>query len=184
MTVMRGCAIAIVLATIAGAVSAADTRSGTAPKPDPAMRQLDYFVGTWLCAGRDAPSTLGPAHSTQTRIEFVPDLDGVWLAMHWQELRTADNPFPWKLENAFTYDASTREFVFLARDNTGVASSGASPGWRGGAFVITGDFGGDGKRIRFRDTYTKNDDRSFDFVTEIDANGGWTSDALLSCQRQ
>jgi hypothetical protein len=177
-------ALAIVLATIAGSVAAADTPAASAPKPNPAMRQLDYFVGVWSCAGRNAPGTLGPAHATQTKLEFSPDLDGVWLAMHWQEQRTDDNPLPWKLENAFTYDPTTREFVFLSRDNTGIASSGTSPGWRGDAFVISGDFGGDGKRIRFRDTYTKNDDRSFDFVTEIDADGRWTTDAMLSCQRQ
>jgi hypothetical protein len=168
---------------IAATVRAAELPAVAAPTPDPAMQQLDYFVGAWDCGGHDAASALGPEHAVQTRIEAARDLDGMWLAMHWQEQATAVNPFPWKLENTFTYDVSAREFVFLNRDNTGIAASGASAGWRADVFVVTGAFGGDGKQIRFRDTYTKRGDQSFDFVTEIDAGGRWTTDADLHCTR-
>jgi hypothetical protein len=180
MTVQKAWIGAALLASFATAANAADA---AAPKPDPAMRQLDFFVGVWLCDGRDSASSLGPEHPVQARIEFVPDLDGVWLAVHWQEQPTSANTSPWKLENAFTYDPTAREFVFLARDNTGIASSGTSAGWHGDAFVVSGSFGGDGKQIRFRDTYTRTGDGAFDFATEVDYGGQWTTDATLDCKK-
>lgn len=153
------------------------------PATQPQMHQLDYFLGSWGCEGWNAAGPLGPEHATQTGIVFAPDLDGVWLAMYWEESRTDENPRPWKLMNAFTYDAARNLFVFVSRDNTGAATIGTSPGWSGDSLVVSGDFTSDGQSYSFRDVYVRRDARTFDFVTEIKSNGAWSKDGDTTCTR-
>ena len=169
-----------VLALHPGAAEPPTTRDAAQPQ----IRQLDYFQGTWRCEGWNAAGALGPEHRTQARIVFAADLDGVWLATHWEETRTAENPKPWKLENAFAYDAVRKVFVFVSRDNTGASTNGTSPGWSGDSLVVSGDFSSDGQSYSFRDVYVRRDARTFDFVAEIQSNGAWSKDADTTCIKE
>ena len=172
MTALRSVAICLALVPLAAVAEPADE-----------LHQLDYFLGTWHCDGADYASPGGPTYPIERVITASNDLGGQWLTLHWEETQTAENPNPWNVEMAFTYEPARKSFAFIFRDNTRAWSTGTTPGWDGNQLIVVGEYPFEGRSVPYRDVYTKHADGTHGFVTETQLNGQWMANAEATCHR-
>src|SRR5437588_10487277 len=74
------------------AAAAAPSMAAQAPKPDPEMSQLKYFIGTWACKGMNPSTSLGPEHPTTATVRLTQEMGGFWIMGRYEEAKTKENP--------------------------------------------------------------------------------------------
>ena len=178
-------AILFVLFALAFTVFA-DHHEDKAPamKPDPMLRQLDYFAHDWQCSGTAYASPMAPEHRTMATVTSKWGLNGYWVPFTYAEKKTAENPMPFMVSGFFGYDAMKKQLVIGTVDNMGGFSTSSSSGWNGDSIVFTGPWNMGSMTVTGRDTFTKKSDKEMVHVGEIEMNGQWTKLGMETCTRK
>jgi hypothetical protein len=183
---------ALVLATAAGACAAPALWAQTAepaaaapamevPKPNPALRQLDYFAGTWSCTG--SGYNAGKSHPTTAKAHLAWDLNGFFLGVRYEEHKTKANPMPITAVEHWGYSDELKKLIAGQVDSMGGYGTQASDGWAGDQLVWTGDVHMMGQKMASRDTFVKKGDNELTHVGEIQMNGAWVKQDEQTCHR-
>jgi len=141
----------------APAPAAAAPAATAAPAPPAELSQLDFFVGTWNCAGKTFATPMGPEHATTATVHSARAVGNRWVHTTYDENKTAANPVPYHAAVYWTYDAGRKAFVQSCVDAFGGYCQQTSQGWNGDVFGFEGSGYADGKQGMFRDTFTKKD---------------------------
>ncbi len=152
-----------------------------APKPNPALAQLNYFAGTWTCTGTGWNE--GKSHPTTARVKLAWDLNGFFLNLRYQEHKTKANPMPLTAVEHWGYSEDLKKLVAGQVDSMGGYGTQAADGWAGDTLVWTGDTHMMGQKMASRDTFVKKSDNELTHLGEMQMNGTWTKFDEEDCKR-
>jgi uncharacterized protein DUF1579 len=162
---------------------AAPGMAAQAPKPDPELGQLKYFVGTWTCKGTDPSTALGPEHPTQATVKIVSEYGGFWITARYEETKTAENPMPYRFLVIWGHDAKDKKFYQWSFDGMGGNGRAESSGWDGDKLVFNGSMMLMGKPTSARDNFTKKSDTELVHMGEMELDGKWTKTDEETCTK-
>jgi len=154
------------------------------PKPAAEMERVKWMVGTWQCTGKTMASSMGPEHATEAEVKSEMILDGMWLAHHYREKKTAQNSMPISADEVWTYDSAERMWDRLAIDNAGGWATGTAKGWEKGKIVWMSDGMMGGQKMKFRDTFLEKNPREISYMGEIGTpDGKWSTVWDVACKK-
>jgi hypothetical protein len=164
-----------------GAIGFAEAASSPAPPPE--IDQLKIFEGTAKCTGNQSASDFGPAHATTGVARGRRDLGGFWITIRYDERKTKANPNPVHALYALGYDPSAKQFLSNGFDGFGGRGTETSSGWEGDKLTFTGEYVVAGKKIGYRDTFTRKGEREIDHLGENQgADGKWVTLDQETCK--
>jgi hypothetical protein len=105
----------------------------SAPKPpalDPALKSLEFYVGSWSCKGTNYAADGKVEKTWEARLEVVPVLDGKWLSV--QMIGPGMN----RSAEHKGYDAEKKRWVHVYVGNDGGWGTMTSDGWTGSSMVF------------------------------------------------
>jgi len=152
--------------------------------PDPMLRQLDSFAGSWRCSGTAYASPMGPEHATVGEVSIKWGLDGYWLPFEYSEKKTAVNAHPIRVAGYFGYDPEVKKLVLGSVDNMGGYTTSDSSGWNGDTIAFTGPWHMGTMTVTGRDTFKKNGAKELWHTLEIEQNGSMVKLAEEKCTRK
>jgi hypothetical protein len=145
------------------------------PPPAGEMTQLKLFEGRWRCEGRTEASAMGPAHVFRATVVAEPVLDGHWELVHYFERRSREHPVAAKTSGFWGWDAPAKRFVRSAKGNLGDHETAWSNGWEGDTMLWNGELHNFmGRKVAFRQTFTRKGERQINDTYEVELNGKWT----------
>jgi hypothetical protein len=170
-------ALLVLALTVIATAALADT-------PDPMLRQLDAFAGTWRCSGTAYATPTAPEHPTMSEVAMKWDLGGYWLPFNYAEQKTAANANPFRVTGYFGYDPETKKLVLGSVDNMGGYSTSGSDGWSGDAIVFTGPWHMGAMTVTGRDTFRKSGANRMVHTAEIQQNGSMMKLGEETCTKK
>jgi hypothetical protein len=159
----------------------------SAQDADP-LSQLEplFPVGDYAaCSGNLMATAKRRGHATTGHARVEKALDGKWIAMHYDEERSASNPQPYSVVQYVRYDAAGKRFVTVVLDNTASGSpysTGVSSGPSGGTVTFDETLVGD-KEAKYRDTFTKDGDAFTHTGTVLDKDRKWVKTDEETCRK-
>jgi hypothetical protein len=178
----RLAAIVTVLVT-AGFAGSLAAQTASVPKPNAAMGQLEFFVGSWKCTGQAEASPFGPAHPTAAKVKIFVDLGGFWLNGRYDEEKTASNPMPVHFAWMWHYDEKDKVFDGRGFGPFGDFVRQESKGWVGDKLVFDGETRSGVQTFGARDTFTRKGENELVHLGEMQADGKWAKLDEETCKR-
>lgn len=174
---MKKISITLALLLIATASFAQD-----APKPNPKLKELQPFAGTFKCAGKaiDAPGS--PEHPTAATVNARWSNNNFWLMISYKESKTTKNAHPYGGDGFWGFDEETKKFVSGWVDNMGGYQIAESAGFEGDAITWLGPNHFNGKTYKSRDVFTKKG-TSIHHTYETEMDGKWMQFAEETCKK-
>lgn len=176
-----------VFAALIWAAASLGIQQTLAQEPGSSARldQLGDFTGDGTCTGHVLAAGSKPGHDTTGKYHGEKILDGNWIVMHYDEDRTASNSRPYHVVQYLGYDAANKRFTSVVLDNSGVGySTGTSSGWKGDTFSVDNTAGMGGKRVTFRDVFTKSGSgMSGHTGMAQNRNGNWVKTDEETCRK-
>lgn len=149
-----------------------------------ALAQMEYFVGSWTCAGHSEKTHLWDAHDTTSTMVIEHDLNNFWLGLRTAENEAPENGTPLRASGWWGYDAGSNRLVRIFATNFGGWGSGYSPGWAGNDLVWSGDIDQANKqKLGFRHTITRIDPDTFKEKFEVQEKGKWVLRGGSTCKK-
>lgn len=170
----------LALAFAASAVYAADAPPG----PNPKLKELKYFAGSWQCKGTGYAFMGTPEHKTSGTVEASWILDGYWLSLRYHESKTALNAHPVAVNISWGWDEDTKKFASGAIDNMGAYYIQYSPGWEGDKMTFDGEIHTGGPTMKVRDVFTKVSATKVDHEAEVEMDGKWAKLDAETCTKK
>ena len=146
------------------------------------MKQLEPLAGTWQCKGIAYATPWFPEHATTAEVTQKWVMDGKWMAYHYAEKKTAENPMPFAASGYFGYDPESQMYVVSGVDSTGGYASGTSNGWNGDALVFEGPWHIGGMTAKARDTFTRKGNE-ITHLGELEHDGKWMKMGQETCTK-
>lgn len=150
------------------------------PKPNPALDQLKYFVGSWECTGM---GYVPNAHPTTARVKMDWDLNGFFINLRYEERKTDANPLPLTAVEHWGYSENQKKLVAGQIDSFGDFGTQATAGWEGDRLVWMGEMNRMGAKVPTRDTFVKKGENEVTHLGESQDKGVWTKEDEESCRR-
>jgi hypothetical protein len=175
--------VVVGLSLLAAPALAQDKPAASAPAAKPAAQldQMKLFLGTWKCTGKQFGTPMfGPEHTFTGSAVGKLDVDGFWQQFSYEEKKSKDHP-GLKLSGLWGYDQGGKRFIRAAGSSMGVWDSASSVGWAGDKMVWTGDLSGPNRRMPFRQTFTRKNDKEWSFRVELNPQGSWVPVSEVSC---
>jgi hypothetical protein len=147
-----------------------DIIDDTKPPPEQA-EQMKLFSGTWRCDGK-ANTEFAPEVPTKITLSFRPELGGRWIAVKIEEQKSKQNPRALTSSELWGYAPALGGFVRNGADTQGGFYNGTSSGWIGDRFWWTVTTSRYGKKAKWKDTFTKVNDKELTFERAVDVSGG------------
>jgi hypothetical protein len=138
-------------------------------------QDLDYFVGRWDVASKDAAS--GEILQVDYTIEKAAG--GAWLAG-----ASASRDRSINARDMWGRDPLTGEVIRVVFDGSGTMATVRSPGWSGDKLVLEGEARSMGGKVRVRETISRVSPQRFEAVWEAYRNGAWSAYAIESVTRR
>jgi hypothetical protein len=151
------------------------------PKPNPALDQLKYFAGSWQCAGTGYVE--GKGHPTSARVNMGWDLNGFFMNLRYEELKTAVNPMPLTAVEHWGYSDELKKLVAGQVDSMGGYGTQSTAGWQDNTMVWTGSTHMMGTTMPSRDTFVRKGENEVTHLGEVQVNGAWTKFDEETCYR-
>lgn len=170
-------AIAALSLTLATSLFAADAP----PKPDPALKQLDYFAGTWQCKGTQ--SFGGQTTHFQETVIGTWVLNHFWLDVRVTQEKTKENPTPFSGRAYLGYDPASKKFLIDWIDNTGGYETADTTGWDGNTISWDGTSHMGTMSAKGRDVFTKVSAKKLTHTFSLEMDGKWTEVMNETCTR-
>lgn len=170
----------IVLGFTATSVLAADAPPG----PNPKLKELKYFAGSWQCKGTGYAFMGTPEHKTRGTVEGKWSLNNYWLMLDYRESKTAINAQPVEVRISWGWDEQLKKFASGAVDNMGAYYIQNSPGWDGDKMTFDGDIHAGGTTMKVRDVFTRVSAAKVAHKAEVEVDGKWTNLDEETCSRK
>ena len=155
------------------------------PKPPAELKQLDIFVGTVNCAGKQNASPFGAAHANETVYVGKRDLGGSWVLVRVNEKKTKVNPLPQQALWQISYDPAAKQFYTIWSDRFGGWGPQTSPGWQGDSMTVTGDYYVAGQKLGARDVFSRKSPQEFFHTVELTGpDGKWFTFIEETCRKK
>lgn len=132
--------------------------------------KLGFLMGDWDCTGRVFAHGNISAHTTTAYAHGTKVVDGHWILFRYDEVRTAENPRPFHIDQYFGYDHDTKLFVSVALDIGGYFTE-TTPDSAGDS--ISFDETDEGKVIGHDTFAKKSQDEIMHTGRSQDKNGKW-----------
>lgn len=147
---------------------------GQMPTPDPKMKDLKVFIGSWNCKGDLFTSDeFGPGHPVVASIKVSTVLGGFFLEAQWVEKKTTKSPYPYDDKFFFGYDVGSKMFTLISLDNTGSSESASSSGWNVDEMIFEGPVHGGPAVLTSRDTFEKGKNKMHHTFSLQQKDGSW-----------
>lgn len=145
---------------------------------------LQPLSGTFTCTGIAFAGPMGPEHHTKATVSSVWILDGKWLRVAYNEMKTTQNPKPIKVELLMSYDEAAKKVVSGCVDNMGgyCTEESGMPPWDGDKMVLNGNSSGGGQMMKVRDTFTKGAGW-VKHLGEMEGPNGWMKLSEETCKK-
>ena len=170
----------IILAFAASSVLAADAPPG----PNPKLKELKYFAGTWQCKGTSFAFMGTPEHKTVAMVEASWILNDYWLSLRYHESKTAINAHPFDVRVFWGWDEQVKKFSAGSVDNMGSYAIQSSPGWDGNKLTFDGDMHAGGTTMKTRDVFTKASATKVEHFAEVEMDAKWTKLDEETCTKK
>ena len=170
----------VTLAFVSSSVLAADAPPG----PNPKLKELKYFAGTWQCTGTSFAFMGTPEHKTTATVEASWTLNDYWLSIYYHENKTAINAHPVAVKVFWGWDEQLKKFASGSVDDMGSYSVQNSPGWDGNKLTFDGAMHGGGATMKVRDVFTKASATKLEHMSEVEMNGKWTKLDEETCTKK
>ena len=149
-----------------------------------ALARMEYFVGSWTCAGQAEKTHLWDAHPTSSTMTIEHDMNNFWLGLRMAENEAPESATPLRSSGWWGYDAGSNRLVRIFATNFGGWGVGYAPGWAGDQLVWTGDIDqGNKQKLGFRHTITKVDANTFKEKFEVNDQGNWVLRGGSTCRK-
>jgi len=172
--------LVIVLAFAVPFVFAADAPPG----PNPHLKELKYFAGTWQCKGTSFAFMGTPEHKTSATVDASWTLNDYWLSLRYHESQTAINAHPFDVRVFWGWDEQTKKFAAGGVDNMGSYSIQSSSGWDGNKLTWEGDMHGGGMTMKARDVFTKVSATKVEHMGQAEIEGKWMTLDQETCTKK
>lgn len=174
----------VVFPIIALAFAASVVAADAPPGPNPKLKELKYFAGTWQCTGMSFAFMGMPEHKTSATVDASWTLDNYWLTIYYHESKTAMNAHPVAVRVFWGWDEQLKKFASGGVDNMGSYSVQNSPGWDGNKLIFNGDMHGGGATMKVRDVFTKVSATKLQHMSEVEMSGKWTKLDEETCTKK
>lgn len=154
-----------------------------APKTDPMLRQLDYFVGKWQCSGTAFAMAGAPGHPVAATMMGRWVMGGHWLAVDYVGTKTKSDPQPMSVSAFLGYDPEIKKLMLGSIQNDGGYSVENSGGWSGDDLVFEGPNHMSGSTVKGRDEFHKVSNSELRYTFQLEMNGKWENAMQESCKR-
>jgi hypothetical protein len=151
------------------------------PPPNPALAQLNFFAGSWQCAGTGYMD--GKGHPTGARVTMGWELNGYFMSLRYEEQKTDVNPMPLTAVEHWGYGDELKKLVAGQVDSMGGYGTQASAGWEGDKMVWVGDVHMMGTKMPSRDTFVRHGDNEVTHLGELQQNGAWIKQDEERCYK-
>jgi len=165
----RATFLVIAVAFAASQLFAADAPPG----PNPKLKELKYFSGSWSCKGTGFAFMGTPEHKTAANVEAAWTLDGYWLSLRYHETKTSINAHPVDVRVFWGWDEQQKKFASGSVDNFGSYAIQSSTGWDGDKLTFEGDMHTSGGTVKTRDVFTKASATKVHHMAEAEMDGKW-----------
>lgn len=155
--------------------------SSAAFAADPALKQLDFFKGTWQCKGTQ--TFTGPTIHYTATVTGTWVLDGQWLDIHVTQNKTKENPQPFNGRAYMGYDTGTKKYMVGWVDNTGGYETAAFSGWQGNKLVWEGPAHMGAMVANSRDTFVKDGTNKLTHTVDMEEKGKWSEMMKETCTK-
>jgi hypothetical protein len=147
--------------------------------------RLPFPIGELSCTGNVSETPKRPGYATVAGARVEKALDGNWIAIHYDEERTAANPHPYGVVQYIGYEDAGKRFVSVVVDNNAGSgyATGVSPGWQGNAMTFDETMAGS-KDAKFRDTFTANGDVFTHTGTMLGKDKKWVKTDEETCHKR
>ncbi|HEV3459464.1 MAG TPA: hypothetical protein VHG32_23180, partial [Thermoanaerobaculia bacterium] len=149
--------------------------------PNPALAQLNFFAGSWQCAGTGYVE--GKGHPTSAKVSIAWDLNGFFMTLRYEEQKTDVNPMPITAVEHWGYSDELKKLVAGQVDSMGGYGTQASAGWEGDKMVWVGDVHMMGTKMPSRDTFVRHGDNEVTHLGELQQNGAWIKQDEERCYK-
>jgi len=174
----------ILIPTIALVFAASALAADAPPGPNPKLKELKYFAGTWQCTGVGYAFMGQPEHKTSAMVEESWILNDYWMSMRYHESKTALNAWPVDVRISWGWDEQAKKFASGAIDNMGAYFIQYSPGWEGDKMTWDGEVHTPGPTMKVRDVFTKVSAKKVEHMAEVEMDGKWTKLDEETCTRK
>src|SRR5260221_4074164 len=154
------------------------------PGPNPKLKDLKYFAGTWQCKGTAFAFMGTPEHKTTGAVEANWALNDYWLLIRYHESKTAVSAQPVDIRLSQGWDDQTKKVASGAVDNMGAYYIQSSPGWDGDKMTWNGDMHAGGMTMKVRDVFTKISATKLQHMAEGEMDGKWTKLDEETCTKK
>jgi len=148
---------------------------------DPALKQLEPFVGTWQCRGTMVLD--GPPIPYTATVATTWVLGGNWLDVRVTQMKTKQNPKPYNGRSYMGYDPTSKKFVMYWVDNTGGYQSAEFTGWQGDKLMWEGMAHMGPMTAMGRDTFTRSGAKKLTHTFELQQGAKWNEMMKETCTR-
>lgn len=154
-------------------------------KTAPEMSKLSGLIGNWQCAGKTFASPMGPEHATEGTVSVHNELGGRWQVSHYKEKKTAQNTMPLEADEYWGYDSAEKKWDRIAIDGWGGWSNGEAKDWEGNSITWMSEGVMMGAKGKYRDTFTKKNDREVLYKGQVQGSDGKWADAWeTTCKKK
>ena len=117
--------------------------------------RLDVPLGDMTCTGQTMATAKRAGYPTRAHLHVEKDLDGYWVAFHYDEEKTAENANPYHVAQYIGFNEKSKHFDSVTMDSTGTGPTlGTTSGWNGNSMTVE-EHVSDGA---YRDVFTKTAD--------------------------
>ena len=175
----------IVFTIIALAFATAPLFAADAPPgPNPKLKELAYFAGTWSCKGTGFAFMGTPEHKTAATVDAAWILNKYWLSLRYHEMNTAINAHPIDVRVMWGFDEQTKTFTSTSADNMGGYIAQNSSGWDGNKLTWDGELHAGGGTMKARDVFTKVSATKVEHKGEAEIDGKWMTMDEETCTKK
>jgi hypothetical protein len=172
----------LVLAALACAAAPFAVTQASAKNADARaqLARLDLPLGDMACTGQTMATDKRPGYATRAHLRIEDDLEGYWIAIHYDEEKTAENAHPYHVVQYIGFDEKSKRFDSVTIDSSGAgATLGTSTGWEGGAMTVE-EHVSDGA---YRDVFTRNADGVAHAGSLKAKDGKWIETDRETCRK-
>jgi ketosteroid isomerase-like protein len=155
----------------AGQTPAVNAAPPAAAKPPEQLSMEKWFVGSWICEGKQHASPTGPAVKFTDKFTFKMALGGSWLTYH---IDQTEGPLKGKqtLIGWGAWDANAKVHVRRDMNIGGSRMDVSTPGWDGDTLVFTGYIVAGDEKLFVKQTFTKKGDTAYDSALVVTGADG------------
>jgi hypothetical protein len=155
------------------------------PPPAPELKaNLEAYIGTWTCTGKQEAGEMGPAASYKFKKEISWDLGGYWVVTKSEDLKTKGGEMHMTYRSFMGFDPVAKKLTSSNFFPGGGTLSATSSGWEGNRMTWTVEINMMGEKMSARHFFEKKSDtETYDWVEMAAPDGKMKKVMEAACSR-